>query len=192
MKVYNKPEDIKCGFTTRIDAVLKGVNAKNLVMMTRDTTLRRKADHPPKRIQLIENTKNADIIYLELNLPHPLHNRDLIQKRLFVGNKEDPELVKHLGLFDWKHEYYAIVVEGAHRFEYPPFFSIIRGETRMHYMLLEEDPKDSTVLKMRLVHSMDMGGDIPEPLMKVIRENVPYRMITSILNCYSKFFGKVQ
>jgi len=60
----------------------------------------------------------------------------------------------------------------------------------MHYMLLEEDPKDKDVLKMRLVVNTDLSGDIPDVYMKTIRQNAPYRLMTSILGCYYKFFGK--
>jgi len=128
MKIYNKIENVKCGFMARIDAVLRGVEIDNLVLMTRDMNYRKKALHPPKTIQLIENRKNADIIYVELDLPDSLINRDLVQKRLFVGNKEDPELVKELGLFDWDHRYFAVLIEPTQRLEYPPMYPPIRGQ----------------------------------------------------------------
>jgi len=190
MKIYNKTETAKCGMFTRIDAVLKGVKAKNIMLMSRDITYRKKADHPPKKIKMIEKTGNTDIIYVELDLPHPLINRDMVQKRLFVGNKENPELIKKLGLFDWEHEYFAMIVEPTTRPEYPSQNMPIRSEMKMHHMLLEEDPNDKTALKVRLIAEFDMCGDIPDPFMNAIRQNAPYRMMTSILTCYSKFFGK--
>jgi len=189
MKIYNKTENLKCGFTTRVDAVLRGVKAKNLVLMTRDITYRKKAKHPPKKIKLIENNKNTDIIYVELDLPHPLINRDLVQKRLFVGNKEDPELVKELGLFDWDHEYHVTLIEPTQRLDYPPVEPPIRGQN-IHYMLLEEDPNDESVLKVRLVMSTDLSGDVPSVFMNLIRQNAPYQLMRSIMTSYSQFFGK--
>ncbi len=188
MRVYNKLENPKYGFTTRIDAILRGVKAKNLVLMTRDIFYRKKVEHPPKKIKVIEKRKDTDVLYIELNLPYPLINRDLVQKRLFVGNKENPELVKKLGLFDCDHEYYVMLVEPAVRPECPETPMPIRGEMGMHYMFLEEDPNDGNVLKMRMVMNMDLAGDIPEVFMNAIRQNAPYRMMSSILTSYHKFF----
>jgi len=190
MRIYNKLENTKCGFTTRIDAILRGVKAKYLVLMMRDILYRKKAEHPPKRIKMIEKRKDTDVIHVELDLPYPLINRDLVQKRLFVGNKENPELVKKLGLFDCSHEYHAILVEPALRPECPAVCQPIRGEMKMQYMILEEDPNDKNVLKMRFVMDMDLAGDIPEMFMNAIRQNAPFRTMTSLLTSYNKFFGK--
>jgi len=57
-------------------------------------------------------------------------------------------------------------------------------------MLLEEDPNERDVLRMKLIVSADLCGDIPSIYMNAIRQNAPYRMITVILACYKKFFGK--
>jgi len=189
MKIYNKFENKKCGFTTRVDAVLHGVKTKNIILMMRDISYRKKAPHPPKKIKMVTKTGSADIIYVELDLPYPLINRDMVQKRLFVGNKENPELARRLGLFDCEHEYYAVLVEPIQRPEYPARSVPIRGEN-VHYMLMEEDPNDKSVVRMRVVMSMDMAGDIPPVFMSAIRQNVPFRMMMSKLTCYQKFFGK--
>jgi len=189
MKIYSKEENSKTGFTTRVDAVMKGVKAKNVMLMIRDINYRKKAERPPKKIKILEKVKNTDVIYVELDLPDPLTNRDLLQKRLFVGNKDDPELVKKLDLFDWDHEYHAIIVESIERADYPPMTKPIRAEMKMHHMLLEEVPDDPTLLKIRVVSNMELNGEIPDSMMKAIRENAPIRMMTSILDNYLKFFG---
>jgi len=175
---------------TRVDAILRGVKAKNLMLMSRDILYRKKAGHPPKKIRIIDKRKDTDVIYVELDLPYPLINRDMVQKRLFLCNKENPELIKKLGLFDCSHEYHVMLVEPTTRPDCPVMAQPIRGEMKMQYMLLEEDPNDKTALKMRLIMNMDLAGDIPEIFMNAIRQNAPFRMITSILASYSKFFGK--
>ena len=86
MKVSNKTENPRCGLTTRIDATLKGIKAKNLILMTRDIMYRKQADHPPKKIKSLQKIANTDIIYVELDLPYPLINRDMIEKRAFCGS----------------------------------------------------------------------------------------------------------
>ncbi len=158
--------------------------------MTRDISLRKQAEHPPKKIKSLLKTAHTDIIYVELDLPYPLINRDMLEKRLFVGNKENPELIEKLGLFDWNHRYYVMIVEPTTRIEYPPKSMPIRGEMKMHHMLLEEDPKDKDVLRMKLIMSADLCGFIPDVYMAAIRQNAPLRMMTGILACYKKFFGK--
>jgi len=54
--------------------------------MTRDIMYRKQADHPPKKIKSLQKIANTDIIYVELDLPYPLINRDMIEKRAFCGS----------------------------------------------------------------------------------------------------------
>jgi len=175
----------------RIDAVLKGVKAENIVLMQRDVSYREKMGRPPKQIKLVEQTsKNSDIIYIELDLPFPLTNRDFVQKRLFIANKDDSELVRKLGLFDWSHGYHAILTQSTENAEYPAKSKPIRGETKMHHILLEEDPSDKSIVKMKIVISQQLNGDIPKIVMNSMGEKMPKNMVTGLLTSYNKFFGK--
>ena len=174
----------------RIDAVLKGVKAENIVTMQRDISYREKMGRPPKQIKVIGQTsKNSDIIYVELDLPFPMTNRDFVQKRLFVSNKEDPELVRKLGLFDWNHGYHAILVQSTENAGYPAKSKPIRGETKMHHILLEEDPNDKSVLKMKIIISQQLNGDIPKMLLSTMSEKMPKNMMTGLLTSHKKFFA---
>ncbi len=189
MKAYTN-QGTPGGFTLRVEAVLKGAKAENLVLMLRDVSLRDKMEGPVKNFKIIEETsKNTDVVYHELSLPFPLTNRDFVQKRLFVSNKQDPELVAKLGLFNWDHEYTAILVQSTERSECPAKSSPVRGETIMHHTLLEEDPHDSTVLKVKIIVCQAMNGNIPQGMPSAAGEKMPRNMITDLLKSYKKCFN---
>ncbi len=162
----------------------------NFVLMQRDIAYREKFATPPKQIKMIDRTsQNTDIIYLEVNLPFPMTNRDFVQKRLFVCNKEDPELARKLGLFDWSHKYYAILVQSTESADCPEKSKPIRGDTKMHHMLLEEDPNDKSVLKVKMVMSQAMKGDIPQIIMGAVAKKMPKMMMGGFMASYKNFFG---
>jgi len=188
MKAYKKT-DTSNGMTLRTEVVLKGFNAENFVLMLRDASYRKKMEGPTKNFKIIEETsKNTDVIYFELGLPFPLTNRDFVQKRLFVSNKQDPELVAKLGLFNWDHAYHAILIQSTERPEYSVKSSPVRGETIMHHTLLEEDPTDQTVLKIKIVMSQAMNGNLPKVMPSGGGDKMPRNMITELLKSYKKCF----
>ena len=190
MKIYQRKTQGESGITIRIEATLKNVKQENLVLMNKDITYRQKFERPPKEIKVIEQTsKNSDVIYMEMDLPFPLTNRDFVQKRLFVNNKEDPELTRQLGLWNWDHKYNAIMIQSTEREEYPEKSKPIRGETKMIYLLLEEDPRDATVVKYKMILDQDMKGDIPKLVKETLGEKMPKRMMTDILKTHKKLFN---
>jgi len=191
MKVYRKKETSATAYTIRIDAVLKGVKPENIVTMTRDMSYREKEERPPKHYKIVENTsESSDISYIEINLPFPMTNRDFLQKRLFLHSKKDQELVKRLGLFNWDHTFHVIMMQSVQRADYPVKSKPIRAETRMNYMLFEEDPKDSSVLKVRWVLSQDLRGDLPKFVINAMGEKVPRKMIADLMSNHAKWLGK--
>jgi len=144
---------------------------------------------PVKKFNIVEQTsRNSDITYHELSLPFPMSNRDFVQKRLFVSNKQDPELVAKLGLFNWDHAYHIILIQSTERSEYPAKSSPIRGETTMHHTLIQEDPSDKTTLKMTIIISQDLNGNIPQIILSGAGENMSRGMLTDLLKSYKKFF----
>ena len=188
VKAYKKAET-SSGLTIRIEADLRGVKAENFVLMLRDASYREKMEGPIKKFKIVENTsKHTDVTYHELSLPFPLTNRDFVQKRLFVSNKQEPELVAKLGLFKWDHAYNAILIQSTERSEYPVKSSPIRGETSMHYTLLQEDPYDKTLLKMKIVICQDLNGSIPSVVMSGAAEKMAKGMLTDLLKSYKKCF----
>jgi len=191
MKVYKKYFEDSSDPIDRIDTVLKGVDLDNLALILKDISYRKKGKWAPKQIKVIEKkSSNSDVIYLELGLPAKLGNRELVQKRLFLGNEEDPELVRRLGLFDWKHRYYVILVESTEREEYPIKSSHVRGLTKMNYILLEEDPEDKRVVKVKFLICQNLYLDLPQETLLWIDEKVPQMVVADLLNCHAKYFGK--
>ena len=192
MKVYRKKETSSTAYTIRIDAILKNINPDNIMAMTRDLSYKAKEERPPKQAKIVENTsENSDISYIEINLPFPMTNRDFLQKRLFINSKKDQELLQKLGLFtNWEHSFYAVMMTSVERADYPVKSKPIRAETRMNYMLFEEDPKDKTVLKVRWVLSQDLRGDLPKFVINAMGEKVPRKMIADLMGNHNKWFGK--
>lgn len=174
-----------------MEGVLKGAKAENLVKMQRDISYRAKDERPPKAVKIIEETsKNSDIMYIEIDLPFPMTNRDFVQKRLFVQNKEDPELVKQLGLWNWDHAYNVVMIQSVERAEYPVKSKPIRAETSINFILFEENPADKTSLKVTWVLSQDLRGDIPKMIINSMGEKVPKKIFTEMLKNHEKNFGK--
>ena len=188
VKAYKKAET-SSGLTLRIEASLKGVKAENFVLMVRDASYREKMEGPIKKFKLVEQTsRNTDVTYHELSLPFPMTNRDFVQKRLFVSNKQDPELVAKLGLFNWDHAYHAVLIQSTERSEHPAKSSPIRGQTNMHYTLMQEDPNDKSVLKMTIVICQELNGNIPQVIMSGAGEKMATGMLTDLLKSYKKCF----
>ena len=151
---------------------------------------RLKYDTNSKVLKLIEQVSpNSDVIYQEVNVPFPLTNRDFVQKRFYVGNKENPEVIKELGLYDYDHKYYVMMVSSTERPEYPPT-KLVRAETKFAYWMFEENPKDSSVVVLKLAMCQDIKGNIPQIVVNKTVSKVPQKMANSIIDNYPKLFGK--
>jgi len=174
-----------------MDTTLKGVEIDKIVQMTREISFKQKSENPPKQIKIVEKTSsNSDILYTEMNMPFPLANREFLQKRLFVGNKEDPELIRRLGLFDWEHRYYAILVQSTEKREYRRKSKPVRGMTKMFHMLLEEDPEDKTIVKIKFLICQNLYLNLHQVAMKAIEEDLGQTIVIGLLDTYEQFFGK--
>ena len=155
--------------------------------MTRDLSYKLKEKDPPKQLKLVEKTSpNSDVIYTEIHNPFLTPNRELVQKRLFVGNKEDPEVVKQLGLFDWSHRYYVILVQSTERPEYPVSTERVRGVTTMAHILLEEDPNENGAVKATFLICQDL--DLPKSF-KALEEGIGFFAVLGLIGSYAQAFG---
>ena len=171
---------------------MKGFKAENIYKMFSDIALRPKWDSTPKVIKLVEQiSPNNDIIYQELNLPFPLTNRDFVQKRLYLDNKSNSEIIKQLGLYEREHRYFVILLESTERPEYPRKDSPVRGETKMAYYLIEEDPENSNNSKITVVMCQDLKGSIPFMVINKVATKIPHKLVGSILDNYGKLFPKL-
>ena len=191
MKIYKKQFPGESGYTMRIDATLHNIDIDKVTLMNRDIYYRQNGAKPPKEIRVVEETsKYSDVVYTEMNFPFPMSNREFLQKRLFVSNKADPEIVKHLGLWDWGHRYNVIVIQSTEKEDFPVKEKPVRAETKMNYTLLEEDPSDRNVVRMKVVIDQDLKGDIPKFVVNSFADKMPKIIMNSFLNSYTKFFGK--
>lgn len=189
MKIFKKREIGETTITMKIEAKMKGLKAENLFLMMKDLSYRAKMDHAPKQIKLIEQTsRNSDVIYVEIDLPFPLSNRDLVQQRLYFGNKEDPELIRSLGLYNCSHRYYVLLAQSIVHPDLPEKKKLVRAEMKMNYVIIEEDPNDSTVAIMRIVSCQKLNGGVPDVMVNMAASKIPHKMMESIINSYSKFF----
>jgi hypothetical protein len=149
-----------------------------------------KGDTPLKEIKCIEKISNtSDIVYLEMNLPFPMSNRDLLQKRLFLGNKEEPTLVKELGLYDWSHRYYVVLGKSVERADVPLKKDIVRAKAKMNYWLIEEDPQSWNKTKITQVACQEMGGNIPNSVLNSFGAKGAHTKMEKLRENYTKIFS---
>ncbi len=175
--------------TVRCEGYFKGLKAENLFKMMQDLSIRPKWDPLPKQLKLIEQlTANSDVIYTEANLPFPISNRDYVQERLFIDSKKDAELVKKLGLFDLKNRYFVLMVKSIERSDYPAQDKLVRGETKINYWFIQEDPNDSGSLRLLVVQCQDLKGIIPTMLVNKLAGSFPHKIIGALLDNYPKLF----
>jgi len=189
VKVYRKPASDDSEIQMNIKAVLSGVKACNIFKILKEPEFREKIGRPPKIFEIVEQTSdNSDVIYLEIDLPSPLINRDFVQKRLYLGNKEDPELIELLNLYKSEHSYYLIVTESTERPEYPEKDKPVRGDTLINYTLIEEDPKEEGLVNINLVFHQKLNGNVPKGVLGKAASQMPCKMMGALLECHKKFF----
>ena len=186
MKVKGWKKQGSAGVITKAETIVKGLTIDNIVLGTRDLSYRQKEKNAPKQLKIVEKTSpNSDVTYTELNFPFPMSNRELVQKRLFVGNKEDPELVKKLGLFDWSHRYYVMLTESCERTEFPVSKKFVRGVNTMSHTLLEEVEGG---LKVTFLVCQDL--DLPKTAAKALDDHMGVIAVAALLDSYKQAFGK--
>jgi len=174
-----------------IQACLSGVKAKNVFEILKDPSYREKIGRPPKIFEIVEQTSpNSDVLYLEIDLPSPLMNRDFVQKRLYYGNRENPELVDLLNLYKVDHRYYIIIIESTERPEYPEKDKPVRGETVINYTLIEEDPNDKDLTHVKILFHQRLNGNVPKGVLGKAVSQMPCKMMGALLECHKKFFDE--
>lgn len=191
LKVYKKKMEGDSLITTRCEGSFKDIDIDEIFRMFTDVSIIEKTEPKPKQIKIVEQiSKNCDITYVEAKLPFPLSNRDFVSKRLYLCNKDDAELVKKLGLFEKKNKYYVVFQQSVERPEYPVRSSPVRGEIKMSYWIMEEDPVDKTILKFKAITCQDIGGNMPVSLLNKLGPKATNQFFGQFLDNYHKIFGK--
>jgi len=191
MKVFKKLMEGESVVTVRCECYFKGLKAGNLFKMLQDIPTRLTWDPLPKILTLIEKPNaNSDVIYQEVPLPFPMSDRDFVQERFYLDSKKDAGLVKELGLFNFTHQYYILMVKSVERSEYPAKDKPVRGETKMTYWLLQEDPNDKDSMRLFVLMCQDLKGMIPTMLVNKLAGSAPHKVIGAVLDNYPKIFGK--
>jgi len=153
LKIFKKKTEGETVITLSIEGTIKGVNAEKFFRMLNDTECAKKAKPAPKEFKILEKINdNVDFVYIHMPLPFPMSDRDWVQQRLYLNNKDHAKLVKQLGLYDKKHKYYVLAVKSVERDDCPLVDKLIRAEIKMNYWLIEEIPgeKDSFTFKTKV------------------------------------------
>jgi hypothetical protein len=66
-------------------------------------------------------------VYFEAISPVLTSNRDFIHYRMYLCNKENPELVKKYGLYEKENKYYMTYARSIKPFDYPEREGIVRA-----------------------------------------------------------------
>ena len=188
IKVYKKKIEGDSVITTKVEGTLNASAEKLFKMMT-DLPTMQKCDLPLKNLKCVEqHSRNSDTIYFEMKVPFPMSNRDILNQRIYLGNKEDSALVKELGLYDWGHTYYVILNQSVERADCPPQKGIVRANTKMNFWLIEEDQRESGKTKVTQVVSQDMGGSIPASVLNSIGAKGATKRFEGIMENYGKLY----
>ena len=158
--------------------------------MMNDIECLKKTKPTPKEIRIIETvSKNVDYMYYHTPMPFPMSDRDFVQKRVYLNNKDDPELVKQLGLYNQEQKYYVMMAKSVERSDCPVKGKLIRGEVKMDYWLIEEVPgeKDSFIFKSKTCQALN--GSIPLFILNDMGPKMAPEMMREMLNTYKEIFG---
>lgn len=140
-------------------------------------------------IKLVEQvSKNTDVIYCAAKMPFPLSDRDFVQKRLYLCNKEDPELVKELGLPEKENKYFVIIAGNHDSLEYPAQTKPIRGKANMNDWIMEVDPNDENSFTFKAFANTDVCGNIPTGLLNFAGPKATHDLFGQVLANYLRIF----
>jgi len=191
LKVSKKKMEGETTVTLCIEGRLQEVNAENFFKMLFTPEYVEKSGEPPKQYKVVETIdENTDILYVEAALPFPMANRDFIQKRLHISNKEDPKVIKKLGLYDYEHNYYVLMIESIERDDFPPHEKIVRAHVKMNYWLIEEIPGEKNSFKFKTHVCQTLNGSLPLFFVNDIAPKMSHKMMEKMLDAYYKIFGK--
>ncbi len=191
LKIFKKKMEGDTIITMSFEGRVKGLNAENFYRMLWDQECVEKAEPKPKTFKTVQKiTDNIDIMYIEVALPFPMSDRDFVQKRLHLNSKVDKKIVKELGLYDWNHNFYIIMIKSAEHPDYPIQKKPIRADVKMNYWLIEEDPKEEGVMIFKTKVCQDIGGSVPLFFMNDVAPKMAHKNLETMIDNYYRIFGK--
>jgi hypothetical protein len=175
------------GMQVRSEAVIQGVSYDKFVKALSD--LRFEWDEKVKKTETLLETPEGKIIYLILNAPFPLSDRDAVVKLFRISNTANPDLVKKYGLPETKHRYFLILDESIEIEEKPKQKGKERASLNT-FFYIEEIPDKKDSIKVRATLKNDMGGSIPDFLINNMSKQMPKKIFADLLEALPKLEKK--
>jgi len=190
LKVWKKKAEGETVITMSMEGIIQGLKLENFVRMLYDTELAKKAKPAPKEFRIVETiNKNLDYVYIHMPLPFPMSDRDYVQQRLLLNNKDDAELVKQLGLYDKEHKYYVFMVKSVERSDCPEINKLIRAEIKFNYWIFEEVPGEENSFTFKTRVCQALNGSVPLLFINDIGPKMAPKMMGDMLDNYKRIYG---
>ena len=171
----------------RAEATFKDMDIDVIFHMIVDVEIRKLWDSTIPQITLVELiNSNEDVIAIEMSMPSPVTNREMLQHRAWVCNKTNSDLVAKYKLYEKENKYYALVLNSITREDVPEKKNLVRGETIIGGWILEQDSKNPKNTSFKFVMHSDPKGSIPGFLVKKGTSKIAIEFITGLQKGYSK------
>ena len=161
--------------------------------MVIDIEFRKQWDAGISKLAQVESiNSNEDVISFELNMPSPMSNRELVQYRSWVCNKTNPDLVTKYNLYQKENKYYVNVVKSVVRADVPEKKGVVRGETIISGVILEQDPTNPKNTLLKFISHTDPKGSIPEFMVKKAGPKGVNKFISGVTEAYPKLESAIR
>lgn len=147
-----------------------------------------------KNAKLLETLEkiddNTDVIYMEIKMPFPFENRDMVQKRIAINNKKNPELIKKYGLPEKDVEYVIIQAQSVERSEKPEIKKITRANTVLSVCVMEKDTTVPNRIHIKMIVCNDIKMKVPHIMRNMMLKQMGKMMISTLTDAYKKIYKK--
>jgi hypothetical protein len=175
---------------TRTEMVFSGLDLDKWICMMADMEIRKSWDETIKDGKIIVDlVDQGDICYMQMKMPFPLSDREVLQKRFLICNKSHPKLVEKFGFPQKDNKYYMIFMEPIKLKEYPLNDDHVRAEMIM-MMIVEEMADKPGSFRMFGLGQMNMGGWIPNWTINLMSTKVASKMMDMSIDKYHELDKK--
>jgi len=192
LSIYRKSMDNNLSLT-RTRAIFENVDIDILCKMLVDGETRKTWDDKLVNGYVVERlSANEEIVYAELKAPSPVSNRDTVNYRCCVCNKNDPELVKKYNLYEKENKYYMSYSVSVVRPDVGEKKGLVRQETILMGWVMEVDPSNPKNVIFSIIMHNDPKGSRPGVRMKAAASKLPVGFVESVRKNYPEVEKKTE
>jgi len=174
IKVHKKKFDGESVISIRYEAIVKNVEIEKWIRVAQ-IDYRKKWDPYMKHMEQTLEGDGTKTAYIQIKMPFPLTDRDLVQKSFSFINKKNPELVAKYNLPVKESTYYINIVEPLVIDKFPVRNDHVRGESKVITFI--EELSEEKGIKIRCLNRTDIKGSIPTSLLNRLAGSGPYKSL---------------